>query len=477
MPSARWVMKHITRLKNWLFKIYILIQTATLSIPRKNWVSYHARKLIRESQSRDRKSFVKKLSEWWFELMHPTRWRTSLLLAFTVVLLPQLLIGLLLQVKLLPTQLFAFLDTDFSSTTWQVLASIIGISFVIVVFLTEYSQDRGYERRAFPIYVSATSMIFTVMVGLLTLMSMGINFALIKSPISENAWILGASAGNSLLFLINLMLTLILYVRTYQLLSPSYFREILVQYHRRKVLDRVYQELFKRVKQNVSINFIDSLGIEASLWKSEFPGKVPVKIQEKISEPHVVLDLNLDLVEFASKNAKKLLKAFEKDKFEFVGIPGHYLPVDNPAIAAIIPEFVQKQIVIPLRQAVHILPWKSAKFNSADEDLLINRDLVSSAITSGQADNVESALDLYIETITAFLDSLRQLGYRFTPQMADNERGWFNRWEIFETVHQHYVSLLRDALKSNHTEIINRFVAAISSNPATNTCLTSSVCP
>jgi hypothetical protein len=452
-------MKRITRFKNWLLKIYILVQTSIISIPRKNWVSYHARKLIKESQNKDRTSFLDRFSQAWFDLMHPTRWRASLILALSFVVLPQLLLGLLLNLILLPEQLINFLDKEFLSTVWQVLASIIGISFVIVVFLTEYSQDRAYERRAFPIYVSATSMIFTVMVGLLTLISMGVNFALLVSPIAKNVWVLGASAWNSLLFIFNLVLTLVLYIRTYQMLNPTYFRQVLIRFHRKKVLERVYRELLKRVKQNVSVKFIENLGVEASLLRIEFPRKVPIELKKNILETQVVLDLNLDLVQLASKNAKKLLKKFQKENFAYMGIPGRFISTDSPTIAAVTPELLQNQVVIPLQNAIRIIPWKSAKLDSDDEDLLINRDLVATAIASGHADDVESALDLYIETITAFLDSLKQLGYRFTPELAENERGWFNRWDIFETVRQHYDSLLRDALKSNHSEIINRFVS------------------
>ncbi len=451
-------MKNTNRFKNWLFQKSTLIQIWILSIPKRNWVSYHAQKLIKKSQRQDKIPFPERIFEKWFTWMHPARWRISLILALAVVILPQLLAGLLLYVKLIPIDLFDFLDADFLSITWQVLASIIGISFVIVVFLTEYSQDRSYERRAFPIYVSGTSMIFTVMVGLLTLMSMGINLALWKLGSVEPAWILGASLWNSSLFLINLLLTLILYIRTYQLLSPSYFRKILINYHRRKVLERVYQELFKRVKQNMSIHFIEGLGIKPSLWRSDFPGRTGIKIKENIDESHVVIDVNLDLISLASKNAKKLLKDLQRDKFLFIGLPGRTLSKDYPEIASVIPELNQNEVVLPLKKAIRTIPWKSSKFESASDDLLINRDLVSTAIASGQYENVESSLNLYIETIKAFLDALKQLGYRFTSELAEKESNWFNRWDIFDTVHHQYVSLLKEALRSNQSEIISEFV-------------------
>ena len=147
-------------IKNWVYEKLISIQVWIVRSQRKNWVSYRAKNVIRNSQNKNKKGFIQALSEKWFEWMHPQKWGFSLLLAFSFIFVPPLILGLF------NLQNYRFIDTDFLSTVWQVLASIMGISFVIVVFLTEYSQDQTYERRAFPIYISATSMIFTVIFGL-----------------------------------------------------------------------------------------------------------------------------------------------------------------------------------------------------------------------------------------------------------------------------------------------------------------------
>lgn len=452
-------MNIINKLKNLFFSIFFHFRLWVISIPRRNWVSYHAQKLIKDSQKRDKEGLGRKIIDQWFTWMHPNRWRVSLLLAFTTVLLPQLVSGFLFRAGILRYDLFNFLDTDFLSNSWQVLASILGISFVIVVFLTEYSQDKSYERRAFPLYVSATAMIFIVMVGLLTLMSLGINLALVNALGSYSPWVLGCSLGNSLLFFINLALTLILYIRSYQLLNPGYFRKILIQYHRKQVLRRVYQELFKRLKQNICLNYIESLGIQSSLFRLELPGKAAIKVKQSIEETHIVSDVNLDLIDLAVKQAKKIAGDFQKDKITFGGIPGNTLSKENLEIALVSPDLNNIQVVFPLQKAIRLTPWRLSKLESASEDLLINRDLVSIAISSGQAENVETSLNLYLETIEAFLDALKQLGHRFTPELAEREGNWFNQWDIFDTVHQQFVSLLKEAMKSSQSEIINEFVS------------------
>jgi len=161
-PSVRWAMKNLSKLKAWITDKLTSIQVWIITLPRKNWVSFHAHKLILNSKKQVKRGISERVSETWFAWMHPSRWRVSFSLALSLVILPQLLLGVLFRIELLPHQIANFIDTDFISTVWQVLASIIGISFVIIVFLTEYSHGRTYERRAFPVYVSATSMIFNV---------------------------------------------------------------------------------------------------------------------------------------------------------------------------------------------------------------------------------------------------------------------------------------------------------------------------
>jgi hypothetical protein len=446
-------MKKINIITNWISKKLIPFQIQITYFQKANWVSYHAKKLIRKSQSQDHRSFTQKISEKWFELMHPQRWRASLGLALSLIFIPQLILGLL------PLQSFTFIDSDFLTTVWQVLASIIGISFVIVVFLTEYSQDQTYERRAFPIYISATSMIFTVMVGLLTLMSIGINLLILKSSFKNENWIIGSSLWNSILFFLNLTLSINLYIRTYQLLSPSYFRKILITYHRKKVLERVYQELFKRVKQNLSIQYMQELGIEPTIFRDNNQSKAKVKVIKISTKPQIVDDLNLGLLKTASNNAKKIVVEIKKDQIIFWGIPGNNISNKYPEIASISHELNQNLVTDFLSNSIKTKPAEANRLESASEDLLMNRDLISVAIASGQAENVESSLNLYIETIEAFLESLKQLGHRFTPELVTAEDGWFNRWDIFDTVYQQYVSLLREALKSNNLEIINEFIS------------------
>ncbi len=302
-------------------------------------------------------------------------------------------------------------------------------------------------------------MIFTIMTGLLTLMSMGITLALLGSHLRESNWVSGISLGNFALFFINLILTLILYVKTYQLLSPEYFRTILVKYHRRKILESVSKEFYKRLKQNLAIQFIQKLGIETSILRSENKKRISIKIQNDLSESLLVDDINLELIKLASKNAQKLKKEILKEQFVFSGLPGQNISLEYPEIASVVPELNQRKVLYPLQGAIRTKRRGLSAPKTTSDDLLINRDLISEAINAGQSENVKTSLDLYIETIDAFLASLRNFGHRFTPELAEREDGWLNRWDILEAVYSEFRSLIEEAIKSNNAEIIHEFVS------------------
>lgn len=61
------------------------------------------------------------------------------------------------------------------STSWQVSANVIGISFVLVIFLVEYLHKDRYESQIFPLFSQYTKFHFIVIFGLVTLASGGDN--------------------------------------------------------------------------------------------------------------------------------------------------------------------------------------------------------------------------------------------------------------------------------------------------------------
>jgi len=65
------------------------------------------------------------------------------------------------------------------STSWQVLASVIGISFVLIIFLIEYMHKNRYESQIFSLFSYYTKFHFIVILGLITLAVMGVDLILL----------------------------------------------------------------------------------------------------------------------------------------------------------------------------------------------------------------------------------------------------------------------------------------------------------
>ena len=67
-PSARWTMKSVNRFKVWFTNIFIPIQVWMISLPRKNWASYHAQKLIRNSRKRVKREVGERICNNFFDV-------------------------------------------------------------------------------------------------------------------------------------------------------------------------------------------------------------------------------------------------------------------------------------------------------------------------------------------------------------------------------------------------------------------------
>src|SRR5437868_5769013 len=111
-------MKKMTQLRMWISEKFIPLYIWIAYAQKTNWVSYHAKKLIKKYRQKDKKSFTQKVSEKWFEWMHPQNWKISFSLSLLLIIVPQFLLGAI------SMQNFTFIDSDFLATVWQVLASI-----------------------------------------------------------------------------------------------------------------------------------------------------------------------------------------------------------------------------------------------------------------------------------------------------------------------------------------------------------------
>ena len=110
-------------------------------------------------------------------------------------------------------------------------------------------------------------MVFTVFIGLLTLLSFGANLIFYDntnfSKIAQEI----LAPYNLLLFLLNIIITIRLYIKTYQFLTPSYFAKELRDYTLTQITQGVHEELISRVQQQLLNEVCEELRLNWDTWK------------------------------------------------------------------------------------------------------------------------------------------------------------------------------------------------------------------
>ncbi len=448
--SILWdtVLDFITLMQGW----WIVV------LNRNSWVSVQADKIILKSQ-RQRRGW-ESFRERWYDWMHPQKGSASFIIALMIVSLPQLILATGGYRLLLPlSSLFseAQVIEEFLKILWQVFASLIGITFVIIVFLTQYAQEREYERRAFPLFVSRTWMVFTVMMGFLTLLSMGVNLLLFGLPGIAPDFTRSISLYNLILFALNIVLTIRLYLRTYQFLSPSYFRQQFQEYVRQKVITSVHSELRSRISERVVLEHCKQCGIGFS-HIDDYPNMIAIRlsgVSERIVE---VTDINLGLLSLVGRQLKRQGVSKEEKKVILVRNLLDRLSAHRSHIAFVSPALSRLWVSRLLQKVIRVSPISVRGRYDVTDEILLNRDLLSSAVREGRAEDLENLWNIYFNTLESFLLAFDAVGIRYTLEMVEKESASFRDWPFVNTILRQYADLLDIALQSYDAEIVHLFV-------------------
>jgi len=445
------------------FQVWLIVR-----FKRYSWVSARASQIIRKSEARKFGYFITDIRDRWHDWMHPEQGRASFLIALAIVFLPQIIlvsgiyqylkpgISLWEEPKALQSTLVA---------AWQVLASLIGIAFVIIVFLTQYVVDRKFERRALPLFASRTWMVFAVMMGLLTLLSMGGNvllFDIVADPVNSRGGVIpeflrSIALYNLILFAGNILLTTRLYIITYKLLSPEYFKDEFRKYLQKLVNEGVYTELRDRIAKKLVVDQCNQDGIDFSYFDN-YPNKTQVIVPRLSRTMSEIIDVNLDLLHVVARRVRQILASQDSKAIIFLGELGRRLSTERPQIAYVSPGYEHRHITYLLEMAVRLAPVADRRRRSdLGNELVLNRDMMASAIRNGNSDEVEYLLDNYLETLRSFLQAFEAVGLHYNFEMAQTELSIFSDWPFVSSILEQYIHLLDLALKSDDSQIIHLF--------------------
>lgn len=428
---------------------------------RGHWVSTISHKIVRGWESPFRRR--ERLHNQWLTIHQPENWMQTVMLTFGIVFLPQLLITLwFISPFCSQTTDYGWQDNNLISllgTTWQVTAGLIGITFVIVIFLVETANRDKYERRALPVFFSETWLLFTASFGILVIMSMGFTSFIIYAFNFRTDYLSYLFSWQWVLFVANTGLILNIFIRTVRVLPKSYFTKIIKEFNHRLASLFVELELTERVASNLSITHIKKLGISFSIFEPDpIPGKVIVTIPDLPRQIQRITDINLKLVEIAYSHAKQLLPNINESDFVLYAGVDHRIANEKPGIAMINPIINHPSVTSYLKRSIKYNSYSRITRSSLNEELVLNRDMILRAVQNQEEETVEDLLNHYIDLIEAFLQATDSYGIHFDKKTASKEMNLFSGWKLVSVIIDKYRSLVPSFLALNDFEMVMHFL-------------------
>lgn len=430
-------------------------------IYHKHWLSEISINSIRELKPKS--VGLAKVNDWIYSLHLPeNRWK-SVIAALLMVFVPQI-VGTLWFISPYMTQV-EFKDAqmiyykEILSSMWQVSAGLIGITFVIVIFIVEYSNRDKYERRALPVFFAETKLLFSTSLGIFIIFSMGISLFLSVFPRIRLDHLLFIIYFQWFLFFVNLLNILLLFIRTIGILPRAKFMEKLRKYNYRLAAKSVELEIVNRISHKISNKFFSELGIDFPFFEPDpNPGKVIVSLQNTSKHFQTVDDINLGLVALAHRNAKLLSPTITSSDFIFYAKLDYSVAKEKPGVAIINPVLNRPCVTNYLQRSIRTSGFsKNARANLNDQ-LVFNRDMILKAIQNREGDTVEDLLNQYYDLVEGFLEITNSLGIHFTQKSSHQEFNLIFNWKLISTIVDQYQSLIHSVIILNDFELIGQFL-------------------
>lgn len=388
-------------------------------------------------------------------------WKNALVISIFLVILLGLL-AFFMQSQLSHLFLIQFSNVDnissIVSTAWQVSASVIGISFVLVIFLVEYLHKDRYESQIFPLFSQYTKFHFIVIFGLVTLASVGISLILLNITNIDAEGSSVILIYNTILQLTNLVLIIFLYGRTFEFIRPSKFLMILGSELDKHIKLSVVSELKKRLGNNYLHDICVKSKIQFALFQPADRTLESIDVKEKPNQSHAITDIHIGLIKRAAKLAN-INKIKNEDEYKIIWIAAIDNIINNKQKEiAYISNNINIRVKAHLALAVKLGHPSDRIPRAISENLQISKDELIEAIHNGNISTVDLLLNRYIFLIRSFLLAMRDYNVRFTLDMVEKDSRLFSDWYVLSQIERDYYTILEEALQSTNREIIHQAI-------------------
>jgi hypothetical protein len=342
---------------------------------------------------------------------------------------------------------------------WKLNTSVIGISFVLIIFLIEYVHVHRYESQIFSLFSYYTKFHFIVVMELITLVVMGLDLILLNTNRAELKTIINIVVFDISLFVFNIFMIIFLYGRTFEFVRPDRFLKILGDELSKNVKQSVEIELRKRISSNILRSICKDSKIEFSYWGNNRQGFDAVNISGNLNHVLSVADIHVGSLKRAAKLAKtgsksneiistivwtspiESLKNGERKEIAFVS--GMAANIRTKAHLAFSVRFKSPAIKIP---------------RLISENLQISKDELIESIHNGNVSIVELLLGRYLFIMRSFLSAMKDYNVRYTVAEAEHEGGIFSDWDVLRKIDRDFFSVLEESLRSTNREIIHSVI-------------------
>jgi hypothetical protein len=342
------------------------------------------------------------------------------------------------------------------STAWQVLASVIGISFVLIIFLIEYVHKHRYESQIFSLFSYYAKFHFIVIFGLITLAVMGLDLVILNTKYIELKMLLNIMIFDIVLLVFNLFLIIFLYGRTFEFVRPDSFLKILREELRKNLKQSVEVELRKRIGLNILIDICKNSKIDFSILGLSRQGFDAVNIGDNLSQSLAVADIHVGLLKRAAKLAKTSQTSNEiASAIVWISPIGGIKNMERKEIAFV------SGVAANIRSKAHLalsvrLSTPSTKIPLfISENLQLSKDEIIESIHNSNASIVELLLSRYLFIIRSFLSTMKDYNVRYTIAEAEQESGIFSDWYVLRQIERDFFGVLEESLRSTNREIIH----------------------
>lgn len=413
-------------------KLSLLIASYKTLIYSRNWIS--------STVARQRRSFMKSLPR---EYKEPfiyrwssiDNWWLSVLLALFVTLG---IIVLGFGLAIVPNFSFPISSneiTSIASDIFQVSASLIGIVFVMVVFILQSANKDEYGNQVLQIFINETSILPWGLINLFSIIVFGLSRPIISFLGESNSFSTGILYSQILLFVIDVTSLTLLFIKILRMLPANKLIKYILKDARFRVTKIAENEMQRRLLQEQFTIEISKLECKYSVFEPIKTMGVKVSIDEEKDHNKRLLisDFNPRLVQNTIQIAKKHNCGYTPDQINILAIPGSVYSIGK-ALVIVSEANAQKLINLQLKMSFRLLERRK----NVSEDLvsIIRNDVLIRATLNHDLAVFERYLEI-IKLIFHDYCNIRNMASRFF-HISDIDSGIFNINLISETLYTFY---------------------------------------